>query len=130
MACLVYKDVSARNHLHPMASFSFSGGLEVAGNTMDCLNALYKIRSCSDDIFAYFANGSIDISRQCCQAITLITHQCWPALLSTLGITLDQAYILRGYCDASASASTTASFAPFSSPVGQPMPAVQGGDDY
>ncbi|KAG8383420.1 hypothetical protein BUALT_Bualt04G0010900 [Buddleja alternifolia] len=91
-------------------------GLETEGGALDCWTALYKIRSCSNEIIAYFANGAIDITPPCCEAITLITHQCWPAVLSTLGYSPDQANILRGYCDASVSYAF--SFGPISSPLG------------
>ncbi|KAK4417357.1 Egg cell-secreted protein 1.4 [Sesamum alatum] len=92
---------------------------ELEGQALDCLTALYKIRSCSNEIIAYFANGTIDITPPCCQAITLITHSCWPAVLSALGYTPDQANILRGYCDAVAS--EVARFGPVPSPLGQPF---------
>ncbi|KAL1536656.1 egg cell-secreted protein 1.2-like [Salvia divinorum] len=67
---------------------------------LDCWTALYKIRSCSNEIVAYFASGAIDITPPCCEAIALITHQCWPAVLGVLGYGQDQADVLRGYCDA------------------------------
>ncbi|KAL0378396.1 UNVERIFIED_CONTAM: hypothetical protein Sradi_3145100 [Sesamum radiatum] len=86
---------------------------------LDCLTALYKIRSCYNEIIAYFANGTIDITLPCCQAITLITHSCWPAVLSARGYSADQASILRGYCDAVAS--EVARFGPVPSPLGQPL---------
>ncbi|KAK4394398.1 Egg cell-secreted protein 1.4 [Sesamum angolense] len=92
---------------------------ELQGPALDCLIALYKIRSCSNEIIAYFANGTIDITPPCCQAITLITHSCWPAVLSALGYSPDQASILRGYCDAVAS--EVARFGPVPSPLGQPF---------
>ncbi|KAL2240171.1 egg cell-secreted protein 1.4-like [Sesamum indicum] len=92
---------------------------ELQGSALDCLTALYKIRSCSNEIIAYFSNGTIDITPPCCQAITLITHSCWPAVLSILGYSPDQASILRGYCDAVAS--EVAQFGPVPSPLGQPL---------
>ncbi|XP_042027132.1 egg cell-secreted protein 1.2-like [Salvia splendens] len=67
---------------------------------LDCWTALHKIRSCSNEIVAYFASGAIDITPPCCEAIALITHQCWPAVLGVLGYGQDQADVLRGYCDA------------------------------
>ncbi|CAB4319713.1 unnamed protein product [Prunus armeniaca] len=35
----------------------------------------------------------------CCEAIRTIEHQCWPALLSTLGFTTEETDVLKGYCD-------------------------------
>lgn len=92
------------------------------GEALDCLTALYRIKSCSNEILAYFAKGAIDITPPCCEAITLITHQCWPAVLSTIGYGPNQVYILRGYCDAAASYAPV--FGPVLSPVGQPLSPV------
>jgi hypothetical protein len=47
----------------------------------------------------FVKDGKTDISPRCCEALSLITHSCWPAMLTSLGFTLDQTYILRGYCD-------------------------------
>ncbi|KAL1326856.1 hypothetical protein HN51_036980 [Arachis hypogaea] len=86
------------------------GGVEQA----DCLKSLVELRSCSNEILLYFSNGGVThISYKCCSAITLITHNCWPALLTSLGITPQEAHYLRGYCDASAS---SPAFAPSPSP--------------
>ncbi|PIN26845.1 hypothetical protein CDL12_00389 [Handroanthus impetiginosus] len=87
---------------------------------LDCWTALYEIISCTNEIVAYFSNGAIDITPPCCWAITVITHNCWPAMLSVLGYSPDQANILRGYCDAVAS--EVAEFGPVPSHVGQPLP--------
>ncbi|KAB2603507.1 egg cell-secreted protein 1.1-like [Pyrus ussuriensis x Pyrus communis] len=35
----------------------------------------------------------------CCEAIRTIEHQCWPALLGTLGFTTEETDVLKGYCD-------------------------------
>ncbi|MED6199472.1 hypothetical protein PIB30_076232 [Stylosanthes scabra] len=75
-----------------------------AGEHADCLKSLVELRSCSNEILHYFTNGGVDlISYHCCCAINVIAHNCWPALLISLGITLQQAHYLCGYCDASAS---------------------------
>ncbi|KAL6576076.1 hypothetical protein OROHE_000547 [Orobanche hederae] len=97
-------------------------GPEVKDKALDCFSALYKIRSCSNEIVDYFSKGSIDISRACCEAITLITHHCWPAVLDTLGYGTDQISILRGYCDAVAPDGGI--LGPVASPYGQPSPIV------
>ncbi|CAA0839206.1 Egg cell-secreted protein 1.4 [Striga hermonthica] len=89
---------------------------EIEGETPDCFAALYKIKSCSNEILNYFATGSIDITRPCCEAITIITHNCWPTVLGMLGYGPDQIYALRGYCDAVAHEER--GFEPTSSPFG------------
>ncbi|MED6107497.1 hypothetical protein PIB30_014594 [Stylosanthes scabra] len=84
-----------------VAIMSNEGG---TGEHADCLKSLVELRSCSNEILHYFTNGGVDlISYHCCCAISVITHNCWPALLNSLGITPQQAHYLRGYCDASAS---------------------------
>ncbi|PIN17355.1 hypothetical protein CDL12_09977 [Handroanthus impetiginosus] len=77
-------------------------------HAMDCWTALHKIRSCSNEIVAYFSNGAIDITPPCCQAIIVITHYC-----------MARSNIMRGYCDAVAS--EVVGFGPVPSPVGQPL---------
>ncbi|XP_027076855.2 egg cell-secreted protein 1.2 [Coffea arabica] len=81
------------------------------GSVLECWNALSEIKSCTDEIAAYFTNGTTDIGPGCCHAIIVITHNCWPTILSALGFSADQTYILRGYCDASLS-----SFGPAQAP--------------
>lgn len=76
---------------------------ELESTGLDCWTALSKIRLCSKEIVAYFANGTIDITPPCCEAVALITHHCWPEVLGMLGYGPDQAHVLRGYCDALAS---------------------------
>ncbi|CAN4114166.1 unnamed protein product [Withania somnifera] len=70
------------------------------GSILECWNAFGEIKSCTNEIIAYFTIGTIDIDLPCCQAISVITHHCWPSMLTTLGFTLEETNILRGYCDA------------------------------
>lgn len=112
MPHLVY---STRQIIPLFPGSSLQERLESNGNTLDCWNALTEIRSCSNEIMTYFLNGAIDISPMCCQGISVITHECWPAMLTTIGFTPDETYILRGYCDASSSSSTK--IGPVSSPL-------------
>ncbi|WCJ31686.1 Egg cell-secreted protein 1.1 [Euphorbia peplus] len=65
----------------------------------DCWSALVEIKSCSNEIILFFLNGETDIQANCCRSIAIITHNCWPAMLSSLGFTAEQGSILRGYCD-------------------------------
>ncbi|RVX21394.1 Egg cell-secreted protein 1.4 [Vitis vinifera] len=41
-----------------------------------------------------------DIGPDCCGAIDIITRNCWPTMLTSLGFTAEEGNILRGYCDA------------------------------
>uniref|UniRef100_A0A5K1CXV3 Prolamin-like domain-containing protein n=1 Tax=Nymphaea colorata TaxID=210225 RepID=A0A5K1CXV3_9MAGN len=36
----------------------------------------------------------------CCGAIRMITYNCWPSMLSSLGFTAKEGNILEGYCGA------------------------------
>ncbi|KAJ7956956.1 egg cell-secreted protein 1.1-like [Quillaja saponaria] len=82
--------------------------LETSGGLVDCWNALAELKSCSNEIVLFFINGQADIGPDCCRAIEIITHNCWPAMLSSLGFTAEEGNILRGYCDAAASAPAVA----------------------
>ncbi|VFQ96069.1 unnamed protein product [Cuscuta campestris] len=99
--------------------FPAAGGrLESGGSSPGCWDALWEIKSCMNEIEAYFINGTIDIGPPCCQAITTITRHCWPAVLAGVGVTPEESDILRGYCDAeSAAADVVVSFQPLPSPA-------------
>ena len=64
-----------------------------------------ELKSCSNDIVIFFLNSQTDIGPDCCHAIDIITCNCWPAMLTSLGFTAEEGNILRGYCDASSAPS-------------------------
>ncbi|KDO68652.1 hypothetical protein CISIN_1g040009mg, partial [Citrus sinensis] len=64
-----------------------------------------ELKSCSNDIFIFFFNNQVDICPDCCRAIDIITRNCWPAMLTSLGFTAEEGNILRGYCDVSSAPS-------------------------
>lgn len=108
--CLMACSNAAREQLDWILQHSFNiktmAQLDQASNSTNgtlgnCWNAIAEIKSCANEISAYFKNGAIDIGLPCCQAIKMITQHCWPAMLTALGITPDQSNILVGYCDAS-----------------------------
>lgn len=74
-------------------------------NLVDCWNALLEIKTCSNEIVLFFLNGTTDIGPECCRSIAVITRNCWPAMLTSLGFTAEEGNILRGYCDAAAASS-------------------------
>ncbi|GAY65809.1 hypothetical protein CUMW_243910 [Citrus unshiu] len=41
----------------------------------------------------------------CCHTIDIITRNCWLAMLTSLGFTVEEGNIVRGYCDASSAPS-------------------------
>ncbi|KAK1309794.1 Egg cell-secreted protein 1.2 [Acorus calamus] len=78
-----------------------SGG---GGSFTDCFNALVEIKSCTNEIILFFLNGEMYLGLGCCRAIRVITRQCWPSMLVSIGFTAEEGDILRGYCDATTSA--------------------------
>lgn len=48
----------------------------------------------------FFLNGEAYLGPSCCRAIRIVEHECWPAMIGTLGFTEQEGDILRGYCDA------------------------------
>ncbi|CAL2276303.1 unnamed protein product [Prunus armeniaca] len=47
----------------------------------------------------FFLNGETYLGDGCCEAIRIIEHQCWPALLGMLEFTTEETDVLKGYCD-------------------------------
>ncbi|KAK9225055.1 hypothetical protein WN943_010096 [Citrus x changshan-huyou] len=64
-----------------------------------------ELKSCSNEIVIFFLNSQADIGPDYCCAIDIITCNCWPAMLTSLGFTAEEGNILRGYCDASSAPS-------------------------
>lgn len=67
-----------------------------------CWSAMLELRSCTNEIIVFFLNGESHLGQECCRAIHVITRDCWPTMLVSLGFTAEEGNILRGYCDASA----------------------------
>ncbi|KAK8965290.1 Egg cell-secreted protein 1.2 [Platanthera guangdongensis] len=88
--------------LRPLEARLFAAvdGGEGGAGAVGCWEAMMELRSCSNEIVLFFLNGESYLTLPCCRAIRLITRSCWPAMLSTLGFTSEEADILRGYCDA------------------------------
>ncbi|TMW84460.1 hypothetical protein EJD97_025168 [Solanum chilense] len=97
---LTYSTITNLSHVHSSRDIPRHDESTTQGSIMDCFNALAEIKSCTNEIVAYFTIGTIDIDLPCCQAIFVITHHCWPSMLTTLGFTLEETNMLRGYCDA------------------------------
>lgn len=81
--------------------------IQTNGDQVDCWSSLLELRSCSNEIVLFFTNGVANIGPDCCRAISVITRSCWPAMLTSLGFTVEEGYVLRGYCDAAAAASAS-----------------------
>lgn len=66
----------------------------------DCWSALLELRSCTNDIVLFFLDGESNLSLDCCRAVRVITRECWPTMLTSLGFSVHEGDVLRGYCDA------------------------------
>ena len=118
LACLlaVTNVITATRDLYIKPGHRLASRLETNEGLVPCWNALLELKSCSNEIVDFFLNGQTDIGPDCCRAITIITHHCWPAMLTSIGFTAEEGNILRGYCDATASVPVT------SPPAGSPVP--------
>nr|VDD41172.1 unnamed protein product [Brassica oleracea] len=81
----------------PSESTNIASRLQ-GGGLMDCWNALYELKSCTDEIVLFFLNGETKLGVSCCEAVDVITTSCWPAMLTSLGFTSEEANVLRGFC--------------------------------
>ncbi|KAH9669385.1 Egg cell-secreted protein 1.4 [Citrus sinensis] len=79
--------------------------LEDSRSLTECWNALMELKLCSNEIIIFFLNGQADIGPDCCRTIDIITRNCWPTMLTSLGFTAEERNLLRGYCDASSAPS-------------------------
>ncbi|KAL5698320.1 hypothetical protein ACHQM5_029374 [Ranunculus cassubicifolius] len=74
--------------------------------TGNCWNALLELKSCTNEIVIFFLNGESYLGYDCCRAIRIITRECWPTMLTSIGFTSQEGDILRGYCDATTGSPT------------------------
>lgn len=125
LSCLMAYSTAARD-LPVKPGFNLTARVEAApitsGGLVECFNALWELKSCTNEIASYFLTGQASIGPECCLAIGVITRNCWPAnaMLTSLGYTAEEGDILRGYCDAEPS-SLVPGIAP--SPVAAASPA-------
>ncbi|KAK9189799.1 hypothetical protein WN943_018398 [Citrus x changshan-huyou] len=87
------------------SGYNLTTRLEVSGGLMKYQNALMELKSCSNEIVIFFLNSQVDIGPDCCRAFDIITYNCWPAMLTSLGFIAEEGNILRGYCDVSSAPS-------------------------
>ncbi|KAL5077756.1 hypothetical protein RYX36_016740 [Vicia faba] len=78
---------------------SLEARLKVDGESPNCWESLLKLQACSGEIITFFLNGETKLGHGCCKAIKVIGHDCWPNVVSSLGFTNEESYILEGYCD-------------------------------
>ncbi|KAL5726992.1 hypothetical protein ACHQM5_000230 [Ranunculus cassubicifolius] len=73
-------------------------------NSYKCWESLFELRACTGEVILFFINGETYLGPNCCRAIRVIEHQCWPSMLSSIGFTEKEGDILRDYCDSTDSA--------------------------
>ncbi|XP_021776387.1 egg cell-secreted protein 1.2-like [Chenopodium quinoa] len=86
--------------LSPTESSTLVARLNLAGHSTSCWESLFKLQSCSGEVFQFFYDGKTYLGSDCCHAIIIIVQDCWPAMLGSLGFTAEEGDILKGYCDA------------------------------
>ena len=80
--------------------------------------SLFELQSCNGEAILFFLKGETYLGSNCCRAIRIIQHECWPTMMSSLGFTKQEGDILFGYCDAfEEDNSTTAKILPLPSPT-------------
>ncbi|KAL9664618.1 hypothetical protein QQ045_020023 [Rhodiola kirilowii] len=72
-----------------------------------CWDSLFTLQSCTGEVILFFLSGETYLGKSCCQAIRIIEHDCWPSMLTSLGYTDEEGFVLRGYCNGVKSGSIT-----------------------
>ncbi|CAN8314688.1 unnamed protein product [Cochlearia groenlandica] len=83
------------------------------GGLMQCWDALYELKSCTNEIILFFLNGETKLGLSCCNSVDVITTDCWPAMLTSLGFTPEETNVLRGFCVDQSSSSSSPAPSPF-----------------
>ncbi|KAG6607143.1 Egg cell-secreted protein 1.1, partial [Cucurbita argyrosperma subsp. sororia] len=81
---------------------SLAARMKLNDEISDCWGSLYQLQACTAEIITFFLNGETYLGPNCCEAIKVIQHECWPTLLGSLGYTAEEGDILEAYCDTSA----------------------------
>ncbi|XP_050884592.1 egg cell-secreted protein 1.4-like [Lathyrus oleraceus] len=78
---------------------SFAG----AGTNNKCWETMFELQHCTGEIVEFFINGETQLGSGCCDALLTIANECWPNMLTSLGLTQEEAGILHGFCNGAAS---------------------------
>ncbi|GMJ08656.1 EGG CELL 1.4 [Hibiscus trionum] len=125
VCCLLACDASARKlSSSGKPGRTLTARLDDNGGLAECWSALNELKSCTDEIILFFVNGQTDIDSECCRAIEVITRNCWPTMLTSLGFTPEEGNTLRGYCDASPAPGPAAAAPPLADSPVSPAPTV------
>ncbi|XP_010429097.1 PREDICTED: egg cell-secreted protein 1.3 [Camelina sativa] len=110
---LLILNVSCRTLPAALAGSTSIAARLTGGGLMQCWDALYELKSCTNEIVLFFLNGETKLGTGCCNAVDVITNDCWPAMLTSLGFTSEEANVLRGFCQSPTSGGSS----PAPSPV-------------
>ncbi|KAF8046609.1 hypothetical protein N665_3588s0001 [Sinapis alba] len=97
LGLLLLQNTTVAGRELPVESTNIAARLQ-GGGLMECWNALYELKSCTNEIVLFFLNGETKLGVSCCEAVDVITTNCWPAMLTSLGFTSEEANVLRGFC--------------------------------
>ncbi|KAL5560200.1 hypothetical protein UlMin_036411 [Ulmus minor] len=114
--------------LEPGSNLAVRLKLNLEGESSTCWDSLIDLQACSGEVILFFLNGETYLGPSCCHAIRTITHQCWPAMFTTLGFTTQEVDILQGYCDAETPAPPSPPPPPSSPPSAQPSKEIKFGN--
>ena len=112
------REIPTNRSLESRLKISLLAKTEEGSGVVDCWGSLLELRSCTNEIVLLLLTGEGYIGHDCCRAIRIITHECWPSMLTTVGFTAEEGDILRDYCDIPPASGV-------SIPVPPPAPAPQ-----
>ncbi|KAL6210940.1 hypothetical protein ACLB2K_016170 [Fragaria x ananassa] len=98
--------------------------LNLDGKSSNCWDLIH-LQACSSEVIVFFKNGQTYLGQGCCLAIRTIEHQCWPALLGSLGFFPEETDILRGYCYANQLETSLTLPRPFDEATGKFVPDLE-----
>lgn len=90
----------ATNHGSSASAMSLATRLKLEGESTNCWESLFQLQACTGEVIMFFLNGETYLGPSCCRAIRVVSHDCWPDMLGSLGFTSEEGDVLQGYCDA------------------------------
>ncbi|KAF9605940.1 hypothetical protein IFM89_021266 [Coptis chinensis] len=116
ISCIIGAITASTNKLPFRQGYNLKSRLygEGAG---DCWNALLQLKSCTSEIILFLMDGDSYLGTDCCRAIRIITRDCWPSMLTSLGFTSQEGDILVGYCNTTSASPARPVQTPLQSPL-------------
>lgn len=98
--------------------------LKLDDGESNCWESLLELQWCTGEIIMFLINGETNLYPDCCRAIRIIEHECWPSMLLSLGFTDEEGDIVGEYCD-TADDDVTTHPSPAPPPNDQVPPAIE-----